>query len=290
MLIDTHCHLNFQAFDDRVEEVIDNAVRVGVTKFIVPGTDIESSKKAVDLAEKFEGVYAAVGVHPHHVFQIYNKSEILNPKSQTNSKRLNLKNLNLSIVSDLVIRISNLLSSTKVVAIGEVGIDRHIYNKTKYKDYKIGEDFVDLQIKFFIEQIKLASQYKKALVMHNREAKKDILETLTANLSLITPYFAVFHCCEPDVELLEFAKKHKIFIGVDGDAYYWKEKQKFIKEVPLDLLVLETDSPFLSPDKKFPNEPKNIKKIAEFIADLKKIPAKTITEITTKNAKKLFNF
>ena len=175
------------------------------------------------------------------------------------------------------------------MAIGEVGIDRHIYQKTKYPDYKIEEEFVALQKIFLIEQIKLAHKYKKSLILHNREAKKDVLEILTSHYSLIPSHSSVFHCCEPDFELLEFAKDHKMFIGVDGDIIYYKEKQEFIKNVPLEMLVLETDSPFLSPTKKFPNEPKNIKVIAEFIASLLHCSITSLTKQTTKNAERLFN-
>ena len=98
----------------------------------------------------------------------------------------------------------------------------------------------------------------------------------------------VFHCCEPDETLLEFTKDHKMFIGVDGDITYYEDKQQFIKEIPLDMLVLETDSPFLSPTKQFPNEPKNIPLIAEFVAKLKGISVDEVAKVTTENARKLF--
>ena len=209
--------------------------------------------------------------------------------------------------------IEKLLSNPKVFAVGEVGLDRHQYQKTKYKDYKVDKEFINLQKELLIEQIKLAQKYKKTLIFHNREAqlrqgfdgqaKKDILEILTSHQPLITNYQSVFHCCEPDLELLEFAKNHKMFIGVDGDVTYWDKKlygfalskQEFIKQVPLEMLVLETDSPFLTPkiDMKRShhsyNEPKNIKIIAEFIAELKNVSVEKVAKITTENAKKLFN-
>ena len=300
MLIDTHCHLNFGAFDGRVEEVINNAKAVGVDRIVVPGTDIETSKKAVEIAEKFTGVYAAVGIHPHHVFELLNKSEIRNPKSEKNLKFENSK-----IVSKFELRISNLeeelnniralLSHPKVVAIGEVGIDRHIYQKTKYPDYKIEEEFVELQKIFLKEQIKLAIKYDKSLILHNREAREDTLKILWEMWDKKLEGRAVFHCCEPDpvrtgldMSLLAFAKEHKMFIGVDGDVFYKKEKQEFIKTVPLEMLVLETDSPFLSPDKKSQNEPKNIRIIAEFVAKIKGIIIDKVVKQTTENAQVLF--
>src|SRR3989338_8603763 len=230
MFFDTHCHLNFQAFDGRVGEVINWAKQAGVNQIVIPGTDIPTSEKAIAIAEKYEGVYAAVGIPPHHVFEIFNGEKNLLPS--------------LSFKKELK-KIENLLSNPKVVAIGEVGIDRHIYQKTKYPDYKIEEEFVELQKIFLIEQIKLAIKYNKSLILHNREAKKDMLKILSNNELRITDYQSVFHCCEPDPELLKFAKEHKMFIGVDGDITYYKEKQEWIKTVPLEMLVLETDSPFL---------------------------------------------
>ncbi len=133
------------------------------------------------------------------------------------------------------------------------------------------------------------------MIIHNREAKKDLLEILSNNHQLLRPYSAVIHCCEPDKTLLTFAKSHKMFIGVDGDITYYKEKQEFIKTVPLNMLVLETDSPFLMPrllsggrpSLRY-NEPKNILLIAEFIAKLKNISIEEIAKTTTENAKRLF--
>lgn len=278
MFFDTHCHLNFKTFDDRVGEVVDNAKKAGVDRIVAPGTDIETSKKSVEIAEKHDGIYAAVGIHPHHVFELF-KARGHNFLSQRGPYPESEKNF--------IPSLSLLLKNPKVVAIGEIGIDRHLYQKTKHKYYKVDERFVDLQKEFFIEQIKLAKKYNKALIIHNREAKKDVLEILTVHSSLLT-FNSVFHCCEPDVELLEFAKDNKMFIGVDGDVVYWKQKQEFIKKVPLEMLVLETDSPFLSPYRKFPNEPKNIKVIAEFIAKLLNCSIDSLSKQTTENARRLF--
>lgn len=301
MFFDTHCHLNFQAFDLGVEEVIDQAKEVRVDHIVIPGTNLETSKKAIKIAEKFSNIYAAVGIHPHHVFEIF-KAQVsvfstASPRQRRGPKRLSQKQKPSPMsetVKNLMSSLSKLLSHPKVVAVGEVGMDRHIYKKTKHQDYKVNEEFVDLQKVFFIEQIKLAHKYNKSLIIHNREAKKDLLELLTTNYSLLTNYSSVIHCCEPDKTLLAFAKSHKMFIGVDGDITYYKEKQEFIKTVPLNMLVLETDSPFLIPEISGSrswiryNEPKNIPLIAEFIAKLKNISVEEIAKVTTENARKLF--
>lgn len=302
-MFDTHCHLNFQVFAGRVDEIIKSANDSGVNNIVIPGTNLETSKRAVEIAggfssERSRGIYAAVGIHPHHVFELLKESaagQFLSHKSFISASRNSLESEKNVFASNLK-AIENLLKNKKVVAVGEIGIDCHLYRKTKYKDYKIDEKFVELQKELFIKQIKLAYKYKKALIIHNREAKKEVLQILTNHQSLIANFSSIFHCCEPDLELLDFAKKHKMFIGVDGDVVYWKEKlfgfaqskQEFIKKVPLKMLVLETDSPYLSPFRKFPNEPKNITYIAEFVAKLKNISLRKVKEKTTENAKKLF--
>jgi len=282
-MFDTHCHLNFSAFDGILEETIFEAKKAGVEKFVVPGTDVETSKKAVEIAKKYEGVYAAVGIHPHHVFKIKNEKI----KNKNDNEKLK--------ISKIIKAIENLLTKPKVVAVGEIGLDRHIYQKTKYEDYKIDEEFIALQKEVFLAQLNLAKKYKKTVIIHNREAKDDLLKILTSNQQLVTSNRIVFHCCEPDFDLLDFAKKHHIYIGVDGDVTYDPKKQAFVKEVPLSLLVLETDSPFLTPSPfrdnkktKFPNTPKNLVLIAQKVAEIKGEKVEKIMKITKENGERLF--
>ncbi len=270
IFFDTHCHLNFKVFDNNVKEVVKQASDAGVNYIVIPGTDIKTSEKAIKIAENFDNLFVAIGIHPHHVFEVFsNKKE--------------------NIIKDLINSLKKLIKNKKVVAVGEVGIDRYIYQKTRHKDYQVNEEFVNLQKNFFIEQLKLAFKFKKSLVIHNREAKKDLLEILKNNKKYLLAKKVVFHCCESDEDLLNFAIENNIFIGVDGDVFYDEKKQQFIKKVPLDILVLETDAPFLSPIKKFPNEPKNITLIAEKIANIKNISLEEIAKKTTENGKKLFN-
>ncbi len=272
-MFDTHCHLNFQCFAGKEKEVIDRAKTAGVNYFLVPGTDKQSSRKAVEIAQKYDGVYAAVGIHPHHVYE---------------SQKSNVKSQN--CISNLKM----LLQQEKVVAVGEVGLDRHVYKNTKYDGYAVEETFIESQKVYLQEQINLALEYDKSLILHNREAKDDFLAVLKDKWDKKLVGRTVFHCCEPDEELLQFAIDHKIYIGVDGDVTYDPKKQAFVKKIPLDLLVLETDSPYLLPEplrsqKLFPNEPKNIPLIAEFISKLKHTSINQLIEVTTNNAKRLFN-
>jgi len=272
-MFDTHCHLNFKAFKKKLDQVIKRAEKAGVKKIVVPGTNLKTSKKAVELAEKHPFLYPAVGIHPHHVYQIKNKE-------------LRIKKL--------IKEIEGLLDHKKVVAVGEIGLDYHIYTNTKYENYQLDNDFKNQQKDLLKKQIKLAIKYNKSLIIHNREAVDDILLILEKNLNKKLLGKTVFHCCEPNNRLLDFAVKNHVYIGVDGDITYNKKKQQFIKKVPLDLLVIETDSPFLLPEplksqKKYPNEPSNLSVIAGFVSKILKVSNKKFVSVTKKNSLKLFN-
>lgn len=273
-MFDTHCHLNFKRFEDNLTQVITDANTAGVSHIVVPGTDVATSQKAVEIAEKYETIYAAVGIHPHHVFEHIAKRETLNVKREIEV-------------------LETLLTHEKVVAMGEIGMDWHSYGKTRHENYAVSDEFVRVQKLFLEEQIKLAITHKKSIIFHNREAKEDILPIVSKLWDERLRGRSVFHCCEPDEDLLTFANEHKMYLGVDGDITYSPAKQEFIKKVPLEMLVLETDAPFLLPEplrseKKFPNEPKNIPLIAEFIARLLHISTEKLGTITTENAKNLF--
>ncbi len=267
-MFDTHCHLNFTRFKNNVTDVVARAKEAEVTGIIVPGTDQETSEESVRIAEQYEEVYSAVGIHPHHATSFNLKREMQN--------------------------IEELLKHKKVVAVGEVGLDKHQYTKTKYQAYTINATFIETQKQMLVEQIQLALIYDKSLILHNREAKTDLLPLLVENWDEKLRGRTVFHCCESDSELLEFAQKYGIFIGVDGDVTYDSAKASFIQHVPLSMLVVETDAPYLLPEplrsqKLYPNEPKNIPLIIEKIARLKNERDETIGQTTLQNSKKLFH-
>ncbi len=274
-MFDTHCHLNFKRFKKNLDEVIKKSILSGVEYFVVPGTDIKTSKKAVEVASKRNNIYAAVGVHPHHVYKLKSKN-----KEET--------------VDVVIDQVNELLRSDKVVAVGEVGLDKHIYVETVYKTYRVDNVFISLQKQVLIKQIKLAIEHSKSLILHNREAVDELLEVLNNNWTSQLSNKTVFHCCEPDKKLLEFAKQHSIFIGVDGDITYDKVKQDFIKSVPLNLLVLETDSPYLLPEplrskRLYPNTPANLNIVAKYIAKTLGEKLSYIQKQTLENGLRLFN-
>lgn len=272
-MFDTHCHLNFKRYKKSLPEVIKNAHDSGISLIVIPGTDVKTSKRAVEIAEEIDWLYAAVGIHPHHVYNLLKREDIT--------------------VECELDQIESLLQSQQVVAVGEVGMDRHVYEETVYQEYNVSPEFITVQKQLLGLQIDLAVKHKKSLILHNREAKEDLLQLVKEKWNPHLEWRTVFHCCEPDLELLQFAREHHMFIGVDGDVTYDREKQRFIEKVPLEMLVIETDSPYILPepllsDKKYPNEPKNIVYTVDKVASLKGISKEEIIQATTENGKRLF--
>ncbi len=272
-MIDTHCHLQFGAFEGRVDDVIRSARTAGVDTFIVPGTDIDTSRAAIAIAAEHPSVFAAVGIHPHHVFEA-------DPAVLAQHLR-DLEDL--------------LRSHPEVVAVGEVGMDRHYYQMTKYREYAIDDSFIERQKNALRVQISLALTYDKSLILHNREAKNDFLSVLKKSWDGRLAGRTVLHCCEPDPEFIHFADSHDCYIGVDGDVTFDAAKQEFIRSVPIGRLVLETDSPFLTPEpvrssarKRPKNEPAYLPYIAEHVATLKAMSMQDVIRHTTANAVRLF--
>jgi len=298
-MFDTHCHLNFKSFKKNLPEIISNAQTVGVTHIVIPGTDVQSSQSAIEIASKHEGLYAAVGIHPHHVYEFCHPERLVEGSvsqlaDRDSSTEFTLSGIEGLGMTDQITEIAKLLTEPKVMAVGEIGMDRHVYEKTKYADYSVNEEFITLQKELFVKQVELAIKHKKSLIIHNREAKNDLLPALTKSWDKALEGKTVFHCCEPDEELLAYAKAHKMFIGVDGDITYRKDKQDFIKSVPIEMLVVETDAPFLLPEplrteKKYPNNPSNIPLILAYIAGIINIDTEELGEITSENAKRLFD-
>ena len=244
-MFDTHCHLNFKTFQKNLPDVIKRAKNSGVDFILVPGTDIGSSHKAIEIAANYKHIYAAVGIHPHHVYKYLAQEKNGGPPTRKLIQK-DLQNL------------TNLVSHPKCLAIGEVGLDSFQYQNTKYTHYAISEEFLQLQKKLLPPLIKLALEFDKSLIIHNRQAEKDIVAILANCWDEKLAGRVVFHCCEPKKTLLDFAIAHKIYIGIDGDITYIKEKRKFVLEIPISQLVVETDSPYLLPEplrkqKLFPN-------------------------------------
>ena len=278
-MFDTHCHLNDPRLNGNLEKIIHEAKNAGVNLLLVPGYDLNSSYEAVRIAKANKKIYAAVGIHPQRVYK-YWKSRTMNNKKEEFNAELQ--------------QVEKLICKPFVVAVGEVGLDHYYCRNPKSPKFEVDTDLLALQKYALTKQIELAVKYDKSLILHSRKTTDDLLSVLAkANFKNLCRR-VVFHCCEADSKLLEFAKNNNVFIGVDGDVTYSKTKQNFVLKIPPSLLVLETDSPYLLPEpararKDYPNQPKNLVMIARQIAKLKKTSLEEITEITTVNAKKLFN-
>ena len=254
MIFDTHCHLNSEELLSRVDEVIESAKKVGVNKFLVVAWDKESSFKAVELAHQYEEIYAAIGFHPTDIDGVSEKDY-----QET-----------MSLVDD-----------PKVVAIGEIGLDYHWVKDPLQREK---------QKEWFIKQIDFANKHKKPISIHNREAFEDCLKILKEHRPL---YSGVMHCYSGSVELLKDVLDLGLYIGLDGPLTFTNAKtpKEVCEVVPLDRLLVETDSPYLSPHplRGTINEPKNISLVIDEITRLKGLSKKHILDVIYDNSCKLFH-
>ena len=309
-MIDVHCHLNFHAFKDDVDEAIKRAREKGVTRIINTGTKLDSSAKAVELAQQYDDLYAIVGVHPHHAdkkdlgFKIQEESTEETGGGATEDP-IRVPGLNNSegshrngVRSDRtptdtwIQKLETLATQPKVVGIGEIGLDYFSYQSNGIVDPA-------LQKEVFEAQIELAHRVNLPLQIHGRHAGKDILEILRHHKNLLkTDYPGMFHCFAGDFDVLKGALDLGFFIGFDGNSTYkglapgeTVALADIAKATPLDRIVTETDSPFLTPVpfRGSRNEPSYVILVGEFLAKVKDVTFLEFDKITTQNAKRLFN-
>ncbi len=295
-LIDTHCHLTFKVFKKDVGGVLERAATVGVEKMLTVGTHLGNSAEAVGLALEHKNVLAAVGVHPHHVFEFYQKFILANPEANSDRHQEVASQQAAEVVKSLKQLIDR--GGSRVVAVGEIGFDKHIYGLTKYADLKITDDYLIWQRVFLEAQLEMAVNFGRAVLIHNREAVEELLNVLTSHKWAGRIKRLVLHCCEPDERLLDLAVANDWFIGVDGDVTYSADKAEFISHVPLERLVLETDAPYLLPEpergakKNLPFkdrvcEPRHVVLTATKVANIKGVSLEQVAETTTQNAQRL---
>ncbi len=255
-LIDTHCHLDWKSFDPDREAVIDRAVQAGVTQMITIGVDGPSSRRAIELAEKHQAIYAAVGVHPN-----------------------DCAGFDAAVLND----IRSLAQHPKVVAIGEIGLD--------YYWHKVDHD---VQARAFQAQLELAAELGKPVIVHSREAAADLIEMLENFTQYAPRTTGTLHSYFDDLAIMQRAFAIGFYIGVTGPLTFKKaeREREIIRQVPLDRVLIETDAPFLTPvpHRGERNEPAYVKHTAELMA---KVRGQSIEEIawqTTRNAEKLFGW
>jgi len=254
MLFDTHTHIDQSDFDDVRDAVVHRARAAGVSQLLAVGTTLESSRVCVELAARYEGVYAAVAIHPNYVAAADDGDWA---------------------------EIERLASAPGVVAIGETGLDRH-WDYTPF----------DLQQEYFDRHIRLAAQRDLPFIVHMRDCESDILVALRA-AHLRGPLRGVMHSFTGDAALAAECVALGLHISFAGMLTFKKSVnlRETAASTPDDRLLIETDSPYLSPEplrSMRPNEPANLIHTARRLAEVRGTTLQQLAELTTANARRLF--
>ena len=253
MLVDSHCHLDFNDFDDDFEEVLKRAKENGVTAMLNAGNNIDELDRQLEISEKYPFIYTAVGVHPH------NASEYENIRAE-----------------DFIAKTGH----KKVVAIGECGLD-YYYNYSPK----------ETQIKVFVEQIKAAQETGLPLIIHTRDADEDTIAVLGEEFKK-KEFTGEIHCFSSSQKLADFALSIGFYISASGIITFNKsnELREIFANIPLDRLLVETDAPFLAPIpmRGCRNESSFVKYTAEKLAQIKKVSFDELASVTSDNFYKLF--
>ena len=262
MFYDTHAHLDFPDFKDQLETIVQRAASSGVTRIITIGTTLESSRRAVEIAEKFPGVFAAVGWHPSYVS---------------------------SAPDEIPAEFHKLASHEKVVAIGETGLD---YSRPPSKSGQSAEDdeiYKTRQKKLFEQQLELAREFKLNVIVHQRDSFEDTLAVLKPYASAVR---AVFHCFSGTPEERSRISEFNALVSYTGIVTFKNAGgvRESLKATPLSGLMLETDCPFLAP---VPHrgqrcEPAYVADTARFIAEQKGCSLEELSEKTCQTAQRFF--
>ena len=253
MLIDSHAHLDDRRFNDDRDMLIKNFKNNNIELVINIGADLKTSVASVELADKYDTIYAAVGVHPHSA-----------------------KEVNTLVMEN----IRELTKNKKVVAIGEIGLDFHYDNSPR-----------DVQRKWFIEQLKLAKELDLPVIIHTREASQETYDILKNNQDGTVR--GVMHSFSGSAEMASLYVDMGFYISIGGPVTFKNARvvREVAEAVPLDKLLIETDCPYLTPEpyRGKRNEPVYMKYTAEKIAQVRGISYDEVVKATNRNAKKLFN-
>lgn len=251
ILIDTHAHLDFSDFDNDRDDILKRAKAEGLEAIINVSSSLEGCKRSLDLASRYENIYATIGIHPHDIKELDNE-------------RFSF--------------VQGLLKSKKVVAIGEVGLD--FYRNLSPQD---------LQKEYFIKFIGLSGQSGLPLVIHSRSAEDDTLKILKAAPSALQGVVHCFSGSKGFLDAC-LALGLYISFTCNITYKKSEDLRDLVRYVPIDRVLLETDCPYLSPEgsRGKRNEPANVKILAEFIAGLRNCSIEEVAQRTTENAKRLF--
>jgi len=277
MYIDTHSHLNFNAYRDDVDEVIKRALDEDV-QMIIASANYKSSKKALEIANKYQrGVNVAVGLHPTNLEDVIEKYD---GKELT----VSAEEFNVDIYQQLA-------KFKKVVAIGEIGLD--YFRRDLHKNMQV---IKEQQKKVLLAQLKLAVALDLPVILHCRDAHDDMLALLTkfkADYIEQLPKdrsWGVMHCFSGDEDLAWKYFSLGLIISFTGLITFSKQWDDLIRKVPNDKFMIETDCPFMTPEpyRGKRNEPVLVKYVAKRVAEIKGITMELVEECTTENAKRLF--
>jgi len=252
MLFDSHAHYDDEKFNDDRDEVFTKAHEDGISYILNAATDIDTSLMSIGFAEKYDFVYAAVGVHPHNTS---------------------------SLDDEVTAKIAKLAKNPKVVAIGEIGLDY-------YYDYSPK----DLQKYWFKRQLELAVDLSMPVIIHDRDAHEDILNIMKE--SKISQAGGVLHCFSGSREMSKIVLDMGFYLSFGGPVTFKNARKviEVLQYVPMDRLLIETDSPYLSPEphRGKRNDSRNVRYVAEKIAEIKGLDFEDVASVTLNNAKQLF--
>ena len=254
-LIDTHCHLDMDAYENDLEAVIQSAADAGITRIVTIGIDLSSSRKAVKLAKRFPRVWSTIGIHPHNAASV-DTDTLEQLKLLAQDKR------------------------NKVAGYGEIGLDYA-------KNYAPR----DVQVRNFELQLDIAKELNLPIIIHDRDAHDKTLDILKAHAPF--PALGVMHCFSGDIELARKIIDLGLYISIPGIVTFNKSDvmQQVAREIPLERLILETDGPFLSPVpyRGKTNTPEYLLYTAQKIAEMRGISLDEVAKATTFNAETLFS-
>ena len=254
---DSHSHYNDEKFDQDREQIIEETYKSGVTKFVCAGYNIPSSIHSLEISRKYEFIYSICGISPNDIPQ--SEEELWKDISEISK-----------IVTDN--------KGKKLVAIGEIGLDYYWNKENK-----------ELQKQAFVKQIELANKIELPIVIHSRDASIDTIQILKENP---VSKKGIFHCCQLNQEMIRQALQLGFYISFAGPITFKNSKnaEEVVKMVPMDKILIETDSPYLSPEpnRGKRNDSRNVKFVAQKIADFKNITIEEVAKITYENAMKVF--
>lgn len=264
-MIDSHAHLDFRQFDGDREAVIVRARQAGLVAIVNAGADLESSRASVALADKYDFIYATVGIHPHDA-----------------------KSVSRAVLTEL----RALASHPKVVAVGEIGLD--YYDEAGLRDLSPRP----VQRRAFADQLALAAEMELPVVIHNRDAHDDVLNTLRVWISSppigggLREGRGIFHSYAAGPERLDEVLEMGFYIGISGPVTFKKAERlrEVAAKVPLNRLLIETDCPYLTPEpyRGKRNEPAYVRYVAQTVARVRNVTPRKIALATTDNARRLF--